>query len=58
MKIFNKRELQQIASNHMKLYQDYTKEPFSFLLNNTTFYQIIHCHLERRITKMAQNQNN
>ena len=46
MKIFNKRELQQIASNHcsdidfqdfMKLYQDYTKEPFSFLLNNTTF---------------------
>ena len=58
MKIFNKRELQQIASNNMKLYQDYTKEPFSFLLNNTTFYQIIHCHLERRITKMAQNQNN
>ena len=46
MKIFNKRELQQIASNHssdidfqdfIKLYQDYTKEPYSFLLNNTTF---------------------
>ena len=40
-----KRELQQIASIHssdidlkdfMKLYQDYTKEPYSFLVNNTT----------------------
>ena len=47
MKIFNKKELQQIASNHssdidfqdfIKLYQDYTKEPYSFLLNNTTFF--------------------
>ena len=45
MKIPNKRELQQIASNHsydigfkdfMKLYADYTKEPYSFLLNDTT----------------------
>ena len=45
MKIPNKRELQQIASSHLsdvefkdfiKLYKDYTKEPFSFLLNNTT----------------------
>ena len=41
----NKRELQQIASNHsshtefkdfMKLYKDYTKAPFSFLVNDTT----------------------
>ena len=41
MKIPNKRELQQIASNHssdidfkdcMKLYNDYTKEPYSFLV--------------------------
>ena len=40
-----KRELQQIASIHssdidlkdfMKLYQDYTKEPYSFLVINTT----------------------
>ena len=45
MKIPNKRELQQIASNHssdidfkdfMKLYLDYTKEPYSFLVNDTT----------------------
>ena len=40
MKISNKRELQQIASNHlsdiefkdfMKLYKDYNKDPYSFL---------------------------
>ena len=38
MKILNKRELQQIASNHfsdMKLYKDYTNEPYSFLVNDT-----------------------
>ena len=44
-KIPNKRELQQIASNHssdidfkyfMKLYKGYTKEPYSFLVNDTT----------------------
>ena len=45
MKIPNKRELQQIALNHlfdiefkdfMKLYKDYSKEPFSFLVNDST----------------------
>ena len=45
MKIHNKRELQQIASNNssgidfksfMELYKDYTKEPYSFLVNDTT----------------------
>ena len=45
MKIPNKIELQQIASNHlpdtdfkdfMKLYKDYKKEPYSILLNDTT----------------------
>ena len=45
MKIYNKRDLQQIASNHLsvtefkhfiKFYKDYTKEPFSFLVNDTT----------------------
>ena len=44
MKISNKRGPQQIASNHlsetefkdfMKLYKDYTKQTFSFLVNNT-----------------------
>ena len=45
MKIPTKIELKQIASNHssvidfkdfMKLYKDYTKEPYSFLVNDTT----------------------
>ena len=45
IKIPNKTELQQIASNHLsdiefkdflKLYKDHTKEPLSFLVNNTT----------------------
>ena len=51
MKIPNKRELQQITSNYwsdidfkdfMKLYQNYTKEAYSLLVNDTTFcHQII-----------------
>ena len=45
MKIPNKRELQQFALNHssdidfkdfMKIYKIYTKEPYSFLVNDTT----------------------
>ena len=45
MKIPNKRELQQIALNHssdidfndfMKIFKKYTKEPYSFLVNDTT----------------------
>ena len=45
MKIPNKRDYQQIVSNHSfdidfkdftKLYKDYTKEPYSFSVNDTT----------------------
>ena len=45
MRISNKSELQQVASNHSadfefkdvtKLYKDYTKELLSFLVNDTT----------------------
>ena len=45
MKIPNKRELQQIALNHssdidfkdfMNIYNKYTKEPYSFLVNDAT----------------------
>ena len=45
IKTSKKRKLQQIASNHssdinfkefMKLYKDYTKESYSFLVNDTT----------------------
>ena len=48
MKIPNKRELQQIASNHspnitfLKISQnflkDYSKEPYSFLVNDTIIH--------------------
>ena len=45
IKISNKRKFQQIASKHssdidfkdfMKLYKEYTKKPYSFLVNDTT----------------------
>ena len=45
MKINNKRELQNIVTNHsadidckdfMKIYSEYTKEPYSFLTIDTT----------------------
>ena len=45
MKIPNKREIQQTALNHssdtdfkdfMSIYKKYTKEPYSFLVNDTT----------------------
>ena len=45
MKILNKRELQQIALNHssdidfkdfIKIYKEFTKEPYSFLVNDPT----------------------
>ena len=45
MKIPNKREFQQIALNHssnidfkdfIKIYKSYTKEPYFFLVNDTT----------------------
>ena len=45
MKIPNKRELQQIALNHssdidfkdfIKIYKNFTAEPYSFLVNDTT----------------------
>ena len=48
MKIPTRRELEQIVSNHsydtdfkdfMKRYKDYTKEPYLFLVNNTTTIQ-------------------
>ena len=51
MAVPNKRELQQIASNHlsdtefkdfMKLSKDYTKKLYSFLVNDTACHQIIH----------------
>ena len=50
MNISNIKKLQQRASNNsfdidfkdfIKLYKDYTKESYSFLVNDTTFHQIV-----------------
>ena len=50
MEIPNERELLQVAQNHssdfefkdfMKIYKDYTKEPYSFLQNGTTIQRYI-----------------
>ena len=58
----NKRELQQIASNHssdiefedfIKRYKYYAKEPYSFLVNNHLYHQIIHCDLGKIYYKMS-----
>ena len=60
MKFLNKIELQQIASNHsldidfkvfMKLYKDYTKELYSFLVRMQLYHQIIHYDLGRTYHK-------
>ena len=61
MSISNKRELQQIVSNHlsdidfkdfMKLHKDYTKEPYSFLVNDHQLYhQKFHYNLGRTYHK-------
>ena len=68
LNIPNKRELQQIASNHssnmefkdfMKLYKDYTKEPYSFLVNETTLSSDnpLRLTLEEPITKLLLARN-
>ena len=66
MKIANKKKLQQISSNHLPDidfidfisfhfidYKDYTKKPYSFFVNDTTFHHIIHYELERNYYKMS-----
>ena len=63
MKIPNKREL--IASNHssdirfkdfMKLSKHYTKELFSFLVNDTTFHQENHYDLGRTYYRVTTTE--
>ena len=51
MKIPNKREIQQIASNHSSDID--FKEPYSFLVNDIFFHQIIHYDLGRTYYKMS-----
>ena len=54
----NKRELEQIVSNHssdidfkdfMKLYKDYTKEPYSLLMNDPTFFSDIPIKFKKNV---------
>ena len=58
MKIPNKKEFQQIASNHLpdidfkdfiKLYKDYTKELYTFLVSDTILWLT-----NNRKTRIAQ----
>ena len=60
MKISNKREVQQIASNHssdidfkdfMKVCKDYTKEPCSFLVIDTTLKSDIPLRFRKKLLK-------
>ena len=60
MKISNKREVQQIASNHssdidfkdfMKVYRDYTKEPYLFLVVDTTLKSDIRLRFRKNLLK-------
>ena len=60
MKTSNKREVQQIASNHssdidfkdfMKVYKDYTKEPYLFLVINTTLKSDIPLRFRKNLLK-------
>ena len=56
MKSLHKKEFQQIASNNfseiefkdfMKLYNDYTKEPYLISVNDTTLWSVIYQDLVR-----------
>ena len=51
MKIPNKREIQQIASDHSSDID--FKEPYSFLVTDIFFHQIIHYDLGRTYYKMS-----
>ena len=60
MKISNEREVQQIASNHssdidfkdfMKVCKDYTKEPCSFLVIDTTLKSDIPLRFRKKLLK-------
>ena len=60
MKIPNKRELQQITLNHLSdidfkdfisIYQKYTAEPYSFLVNDTTLPSDNHLRFRKYLLK-------
>ena len=67
MKIPNRREVQQMESNHfsdidfedfMKRYKDYTKEPYSYLVNDMTLSSdnLLRWDLGRTYYKMRKSR--
>ena len=67
MKISNKRELQNIALNHpadidykdfLKIYRDYTKEPFHFLTVATTLPANDSLRFRKNLFPIYKNESN
>ena len=67
MKIHNRRELQQIASNHsadfeykdfLKIYRNCTKEPYSFLTIDTTLPANDPMRFRKKIQVLLYNKDN
>ena len=67
MKINNKRELQNIAINHsadidyqnfIKIYREYTKEPYNFLTIDTTFPASDPLRFRNQLFDSYKNHNN
>ena len=67
MKINNKRALQNIAFNHsgdidykdfMKIYREYTKEPFNFLTIDTTLPASDRLRLRKNLLTIYKNDSN
>ena len=67
MKINNKRELQYIAINHsayidynnfVKIYREYTKEPYSFLTIDTTLPASYPLRFGKNLFYSYQNDSN
>ena len=67
MKINNKRELQNIAINHsadidyqdfIKIYREYTKEPYNFLTIDTKLPSSDPLRFRKKLFDSYQNHNN
>ena len=67
MKINNRREFQNIALNHsadidyknfVKIYREYTKEPFNFLTNDTTLPASDPLRFRKNLLPIYKNDSN
>ena len=66
MKIKNKRELENIATNHsadidskdfMKIYREYTKEPFNVFTIDSTFLESDPLKLRKKLAPIYKNNS-